>query len=169
MYTTQGIILKKMDVGEADALYTIYTKDFGKIQALARGIRKEGAKLRGHLESLSLSAIRFVAGRGRERLIAASLICFGEGMRSRETTLGLAFQIAERIDTHCFPGERDAALWELLSGSLSMLDGSTFDDGAAPRFLQEFDARLQMCLGYGSGDRGGEDTVVAGDPSMAYN
>ena len=53
MYTTEGIILKKIDVGEANALFTIYTKDYGKIRAVAQGVKKEGAKLQGHLEPLA--------------------------------------------------------------------------------------------------------------------
>ena len=33
VYKTEGIILKRIDVGEADSLFTIYMKDFGKIRA----------------------------------------------------------------------------------------------------------------------------------------
>ncbi len=49
-YRTQGIILKKEDRGEADRLFTIYTKDFGKLELLAKGERKIKSKLRGGLE-----------------------------------------------------------------------------------------------------------------------
>ena len=149
MYATEGIVLKKMDIGEADMLYAIYTRDYGKVRAVAQGIRKAEAKLRGHLEPLSLSAIRFIIGRGGEKLIAASLIRFYGNMRSREMTLGMASAVAAEIDQRCFPGERDDAVWDLVRGSFELLDADGFPDEQASEFLDGFRSRLSVCLGYG--------------------
>lgn len=30
MYATEGIVLKKIDVGENDGVFILYTRDFGK-------------------------------------------------------------------------------------------------------------------------------------------
>ena len=151
MYSTEGIVLKKLDVGEADALYAIYTRDYGKIRVLAQGIRKPEAKLRGHLEPLSLSAIRFVIGRGGEKLIAASMVSFWERIRSQEATLRLAAAMAAAVDEHCLAGERDDVVWGLLSGSFSVLEGAGVHASDAARFLAEFMASLNNALGYGGG------------------
>lgn len=35
-YRTQGIFLKKQDRGQADELFIIYTKDFGKLEILGK-------------------------------------------------------------------------------------------------------------------------------------
>ena len=48
-YRTQGFILKKADRGEADRIFTIYTKDFGKLEILAKAERKIKSKLKGGL------------------------------------------------------------------------------------------------------------------------
>lgn len=162
--TTEGIVLKKLDIGEAGVLYSIYTRDYGKIRAVAQGIRKEQAKLRGHLEPLSLSAIRFVIGKGGERIIAASLVHFWENLRSRPTTLRLASSVAAEIDEQCFAGERDDGLWDLVRGSFGILDADKFPDEQAPPFLDSFRARLSGCLGYGEG--GG--TRVAKRAAVGY-
>lgn len=82
--TTDAIVLKKLDIGEHDILYALYTRDCGKVVARATGIRKNEAKLRGHLETLSLSAVRLITGRNGEKLIGATLINFWEQMRSRD-------------------------------------------------------------------------------------
>ncbi len=37
---TQGIVLKKIELLNLDNLITIFTKDLGKIVALAKGIKK---------------------------------------------------------------------------------------------------------------------------------
>ena len=59
-YNTEGLVLKKMPFGEADFLVRLLTKDFGKMDALAKGARKAGAKLNAHLEMLNVIKISFV-------------------------------------------------------------------------------------------------------------
>lgn len=148
MYSTEGIILKRIDVGETDSLFTIYTKDFGKIRAFAQGIKKEGAKLKGHLEVLNLSTIHFVLGRGGERLTHASAIHYWPKVRADFDKIVVALEIASRIDEACFPGEKDEPLWSLLYGSLSALEGGRVCSSRHD-FFQSFDARLLECLGQG--------------------
>jgi len=62
-YRTQGLILKKEDQGEADLLFTIYTKDFGKLEILGRAIRKISSKLRSGAEIFYLSEVEFIQGK----------------------------------------------------------------------------------------------------------
>lgn len=47
---TEGVILSRRNFGEADRLLTIYTKDHGKISAIAKGVRRPRSKKAGHLE-----------------------------------------------------------------------------------------------------------------------
>jgi DNA repair protein RecO (recombination protein O) len=152
MHTSEGLILKKIAVGEADALYTIYTEGFGKIRALAKGVRKEKAKLRGHLEPLSLSRVSFVEGRnGTPRLTRASLLNFWPRLRERERTLRLALVLAEEVDSECMPGERDPALWGFISANFTALDAASFPDNGVDDFLRNFRTRLSSVMGYGGG------------------
>jgi DNA repair protein RecO (recombination protein O) len=44
LYKTEGIVLKNMEYEEADKIVTIYTKDYGKITAIAKGVRKTKSK-----------------------------------------------------------------------------------------------------------------------------
>lgn len=154
--TTEGIVLKKLDIGEHDALYALYTRDCGKVVARAAGIRKNEGKLRGHLETLSLSAVRLMSGRNGEKLIGATLIKFWERLRSREINLRLASYVMRRVDEQVFAGERDQALWNLMQESFAVLDRDDFSEDRAERFVREFDAGLSRCLGHG-GDGGPDD------------
>lgn len=47
---TEGIILARRNFGEADRILTIYTKDYGKISAIAKGVRRPKSKKGGHVE-----------------------------------------------------------------------------------------------------------------------
>lgn len=148
MYHTEGIILKRTDTGEADALFTIYTKDFGKIKALARGVKKENAKLKGHLEPFSLSSLSVVAGKNGLRLTGASLLNFFSAIRGDLNKLRAASYIAAAVDKHCFDGEKDENLWGLVLGAFSLLEKEMFDEKEVKDFLRVFDEKLMCVMGY---------------------
>jgi len=46
---TEGVVLSRRHIGEIDGIVTLYTKDFGKITAFTKSIRKITSKLSGHL------------------------------------------------------------------------------------------------------------------------
>lgn len=74
IYTTKGIVLSERAIGEADRIYNILTRDLGKLQARAMGVRKHASKLRGNIEPFSLSLVSFVKGKEYWRLISAEFI-----------------------------------------------------------------------------------------------
>src|SRR3990167_4913627 len=49
-FRTEAIILKKRNFSESDRLLTIFTRDFGKLTVLAKGVRRPRSKKAGHLE-----------------------------------------------------------------------------------------------------------------------
>lgn len=135
MYSTEGIILKKIDIGESDALFSIYTKDFGKIRAIAQGVKKESAKLKGHLEKLNLAETSFVEGKSGYRLTSAEAKNLFPRIRSNLPTLKAAFYCLEFYDKLVLEGEKDPKLWDLLNQSLIFLD-KNYD--SSPDKLQNF-------------------------------
>lgn len=150
MYSTQGIVLKKHDIGEADGLFVIYTKDFGKIRAVAQGVKKEEAKLKGHLEPLSLASMQFVIGKNGERLTHAELLDYWPALRADHERLKTAWQVGELINSNCLEGEKDENIWNLLVSSLSILDKENFTDIETERFLKSVEARMLEHLGIGA-------------------
>ena len=151
MYSTQGIVLNKISVGEADAIFSIYTKDFGKIRAMAQGIKKEEAKLKGHLERFNLVDIAFVLGKSGERLTRASAINTWGRLRCDHQKTSAAFYITELVHKNCFEGQKDDGLWKLISESIRDLDEA--NPAANPHFydsfLNSFEKKLLELLGYG--------------------
>jgi DNA repair protein RecO (recombination protein O) len=51
-YRTEAIVLKRTDFGEADRLLTLFSKDLGKISAIAKGARKPQSRKTGHVEMI---------------------------------------------------------------------------------------------------------------------
>jgi len=62
MHSTCGIILKREDFRERDERVTLYTRDFGKISVIAKGLKRIEAKLRGNLDIFNFVDIIFVEG-----------------------------------------------------------------------------------------------------------
>lgn len=152
MYSTEGIILKRTNVGENDSLFTIYTKDFGKIRAKAQGVKKEGAKLKGHLETLSYTNVSFVIGRNGERLIGAELLNYWPGIRGDYSRVAAGYCIAELVDKNCLNGEKDEALWNFLVQALRDLEDKNFKSDDANEFLSDFEKRFSETQGYSGGE-----------------
>lgn len=71
-YNTKAIILRRVPYRESDLMLTIYTPDYGKKTLIARGSLKQGAKLAGHLEPLTLSDLMIVRGKKFEYVGSAS-------------------------------------------------------------------------------------------------
>lgn len=60
---TTGIVLKRINFGEADRILTVITPDQGKVTLIAKGVRKEKSKLAGGIELFSISNISFIPGK----------------------------------------------------------------------------------------------------------
>ena len=63
IYTTDGIILKRTPIGEANAYFHILTEDFGLIIASAQAVRKSISKLRPALQEYTLVSVSCVKGK----------------------------------------------------------------------------------------------------------
>lgn len=58
-YTT-AIVLDIEDKGDLDAITTLYTKDFGRIRAKAKSLKKITSKLAGHLVPGNIVQVRLI-------------------------------------------------------------------------------------------------------------
>jgi len=66
-----AITLDKIDIGEADRLYTFYTLEKGLVRVPARSVRKNNAKLTSQIEDFVLSHITIAQNYGRGTLTGA--------------------------------------------------------------------------------------------------
>lgn len=66
-----AIILSRQDYKEFDSLVNVYTPHEGRLSLLARGTKKPGSKLAGHIEPLTLADIMVIKGRGFDYLGSA--------------------------------------------------------------------------------------------------
>lgn len=121
-YRTRGLILNKTDQGESDRIFTVFTKDFGKLNLLAKAERKTASKLKGALENFYLSEIEFIQGKAHKTLTDAILISDFKNLRKNLKKLQIAHRISELFDNLIKGEEPDPKIWKLLEETFNALN-----------------------------------------------
>ncbi|TME96657.1 MAG: DNA repair protein RecO, partial [Chloroflexi bacterium] len=52
-YRAEAIVLKTNDFAEADRILVLFTRHFGKVRVVAKGIRRATSRMAGHAEPLT--------------------------------------------------------------------------------------------------------------------
>ena len=147
-YRTEGLFLKKKDRGEADQLFSICTKDYGKIEVLGRGIRKIKSKLRAGADIFYFSNIEFIQGKTYKTLTDALLIEKFLGIRKNPLKLRISNKIANAIESLIPNQEKDSKVWLLLLEAFNNLNAADIKK-INPRLLYcYFLGKLLTFLGY---------------------
>ena len=74
-YSTEAVVLRSMRLGEADRVLHLYTEAYGRVGAVAKGVRKTMSRFGARLEPLSHVELVLHRGRGElETVTAAQLV-----------------------------------------------------------------------------------------------
>jgi len=112
-YKTKGIIIKRINVGEADIIFLVFSKDFGKISLKARGVRKILAKLKGHLEMFSYSHLEIHKSRSSIDVITgAETIRFFKNIRNNLSATSRVYFLSEFLGRVLPEGEKQEKIFD---------------------------------------------------------
>ena len=144
LYSTEAIILRRMDIGEADRILTIMTPEMGKLRVIAKGVRKITSRKAGHVELFM--RVRLLLARARSLDIVSQAETLETYRPLREDLLrsSLAHYFSELIDVFAQEGSEDMALYNLLAEGLGWLSQSPNPELAA----RYFELRLLTLAGY---------------------
>ncbi|MDP3093197.1 MAG: DNA repair protein RecO [bacterium] len=147
-HRTQGFVLKKENRGEADQLFTVFTKDFGKIVVLAKAVRKPSSKLRGAIDVFYLSEIEFIQGKIQKTLTGALLVENFFGIRKNLLKLRLAYSFSKIFCGLVRDQESDDNLWLMLKKFFFKLNQEELVPAKASLFYHFFFWKFLSLLGY---------------------
>ncbi len=147
MYSTEGIVIKEEDYGEADRFFTILTKDYGKIRVMAKGIRKIKAKLRSGLQVLSQIYLEFVQGKYFYTAIEAISLDDFKIIKDNPEKLKSAFYVLFILDKLIREG-KDDRIWLLASKILKKIEEEKISGPKLDLLLRYFEWNLFDILGY---------------------
>lgn len=124
-YTTEGIVLKRTNFGEADKILTIYSRHFGKIKVLARGVRKITSRKGGNLELFNWVRIFVAKGRNLDLVTEVETVNSFRNWRKDLGKVALAYHFCELADQLTAENAPNDEIFRLLSESfIRLLDGS---------------------------------------------
>ena len=124
-YRTKAIVFGETAQEEADKLFSLFTKDFGRVEVLGRAIRKTTSKLRAFIPLFSLCHIEFIQGKGYKILTDSVLIKDFENTKEDLARLKVAYKIAEILGRSLKGEERDPRLWRLLIETFEVVNSSS--------------------------------------------
>ena len=113
-YKTEAIVLKRTNLGEADKILTLYTPNLGKLQAVAKGVRRPKSKMGGHLELLTHSTLMLASGKNLDIITQAETIDSFLPLRSDLWRASTAVYAAELVNQFTPERVQNYPLYRLL-------------------------------------------------------
>lgn len=120
-YRTEGVVLRRSDFGEADRLLTLFTRDFGKVRAIAKGARKPQSRKTGHVELFMRSRFLIATGRNLDLITQAEIIEVFDGLRQDLIRTTYAAYVVELLDQFTAEADKNVDLYDLLVRALGWL------------------------------------------------
>ena len=137
-------MLRHSDWGEADRLLTLYTRELGKLKAIAKGARKVRSRKAGHLEPFTRVSLLLARGRSLHIITQADTLNAYLPLKESLSDIGYASYVVELLERFTYEEDENSALYRLLTETLGRL--------VQPRdvhlVLRYYELRLLDLLGF---------------------
>lgn len=142
-YKTEGIIIRVRDYNEADRIVTLFSRDYGKVQAIAKGCRKLKSKNRGIIQLFTYGDFVLYRGRNLDTITQCAGKEAFNALREDLDRMAYGAYIAELLDGFITSGEPHHDIFYLTLVCMHLL---TAED---PELVtRAFETRLMDFLGY---------------------
>jgi DNA repair protein RecO (recombination protein O) len=185
---TEALVLKSIKFGDTSRIATLYTRDYGKIKVIAKGIRKPKSRLAGALQTFSHIHIVFYQKQTTEvYLLSQSEILHSYQSLTRDLNRYIFASAAMELLDRLISGEEaHPEIFELALGTLTFMErcpqkslGKSFWAFALKLAdLLGYKPKLNRCVVCGnpvlevsvmfSPDKGGIVCKKCARPSLAY-
>jgi DNA repair protein RecO (recombination protein O) len=152
----QAVVLRRRDYNDADRVLTVFTPHLGKLDLIAKGIRKTSSRKAGHLESFTHVSLLVAQARTWDIITEAVAIESFRHLREDLGGISRASYVAELIDVFGEASDDSIRLWDMLLLALRELDAAEADPDLLLRWfeihllsLAGFQPELFHCLGCG--------------------
>lgn len=122
LYRLQAIVMRRRDLGEADRLLTVFTRDRGKVNLLAKGVRRAASRKAGHIEPFTYTDFLVAKGANLDLVTQAETIAAHRHVREDLWRSSLAYTVVELADAFTQDEDPNSLLFELLLETLGRLD-----------------------------------------------
>ena len=145
LYKEQGIVLRTMNLGEADRIVTILTQGIGKVRAVAKGVRKTKSRFGARLEPFTHVDLLLYEGRELDIVTQADIISPFAQIRADYGRFVAGEMILEAAEKIIEERERNTRMFMLVLSALRRL---CEPDADAPTVADAFLLRLTSLAGF---------------------
>lgn len=164
IYHTNGFILSSRNIGEANKIFSIYTRELGLVRATAQGVRLGHSKLRFSLQDFSYGNIDLVKGRDVWRVTSATSIESFPLARANKQSILLIARVSKLLERLCGGEESNEKIFNDLIQALHLLDDNNISIESREALELHLVLRIMDSLGYI-----GESTMLADYLASSFN
>jgi DNA repair protein RecO (recombination protein O) len=161
-----AVILRTHMLGETSRVVVCYTRDYGKVRLVAKGVRKGGGPLGAALEPMTVSGVVFYLREGRDLSLVSQAEAEHRWPALRRDVVRMAYAgaVLELVDALVSEREPDPGIFDLIVRALGHV--AQVPEPALDGVLWWFELALATLLGYGPHlERCVECGSEAGDPA----
>ena len=148
IHHTHGIILASRNIGEANKMLVIYTREMGLIRAVAQGIRLAKSKLRFALQDLSYAKIDLVRGREVWRVTSATILSSFPLARADRASILLIARVSKLIERLCDGEDKNETIFDDCVSAFKCLDIEIIEPSVREALELHLVLRIMNTLGY---------------------
>lgn len=151
VYSTHAIVLKRRNVGEADRVVTIFSKEYGRMRVIAKGVRRVHSRRAAHLEVFSHTLLVLHRGKTWDSISEAAPKHAFSALRQSLLRVSHAYYLCELVDALLPERQEHRDVYTLLLGALTALNDIEGNDPV--EVSEQFALELLRILGYLARDR----------------
>lgn len=141
---TPAIVLRQRKLGDADKILTLFTASRGKLDVVAKGVRRSRSKLAGYVEPLAHTSFQLAQGKNLDIVTQAENIESFAELRDDLDRMSRALYVCETLDRATESAEENFPLYRLLLDTLRRV--ATRADIDTP--VRYFELQTLELLGY---------------------
>lgn len=143
--TTEGIVIRRSNFGEADRILTVLTPFKGKMKVVAKGVRRITSRRAGNVELLNNVKLHIFVGIGMPILTEAESLNTYPMIKSDLILSSYGSYIAELVERLIAENQPAPEVYKLVVDILNLLESN-------PRqiFIRAFEVKLLNYLGFWS-------------------
>lgn len=145
-YKTEGVILKRQNIGEADRILTVFTKNHGKIRCIAHGVRKPTSRKSASIELFNKTILFLAKGKNLDIVTQAEVAESFSSIRGNLKATKAAYHAVELVDLLTADNQEDRAVFEVLLRLLRRINKQQL---ATRHQITEFEKEILRKVGFG--------------------
>lgn len=149
-FKTEAVVLRTIRYGEADRILHLYTREYGRLGAIAKGVRKPRSRFGGRLEPFFRLSLVLHRSRGDLHTVTAAetiegfarLRASGTGIAAAADACGGVLRLLDGVE------EPNEPAYNLLCRYLELVDQGPEGAVASPAGMVAFRLKLALAAGF---------------------